>query len=198
MLKRQPRSTGTGWGRTLPIVAVFVVLAVFAFQSRHKAPVITSQVPVPAGTAAWEVYFSPSGGCTDAIVDALAGAKRTVLVQAYSFTSRPIAEALIDAKGRGVAVQVILDRSNLTAHSSADDDLFGSNIPTFIDSAHAIAHNKVMVIDDETVITGSFNFTRAAEERNAENLLILRSRDLAKRYTDNWQTHKDHSEAYER
>lgn len=69
-------------------------------------------------------------------------------------------------------------------------------IPTFIDAEHAIAHNKIMVIDKETVITGSFNFTKAAEEKNAENLLILKSKELAKVYIDNWKKHKAHSQEY--
>ena len=53
-----------------------------------------------------------------------------------------------------------------------------------------------MIIDGETVITGSFNFSKAAEERNAENLLIIRDRELAGRYTANWKVHEGHSEAY--
>jgi phosphatidylserine/phosphatidylglycerophosphate/cardiolipin synthase-like enzyme len=61
---------------------------------------------------------------------------------------------------------------------------------------HAIVHNKVMVIDGETVITGSFNFTKAAEESNAENLLIIRDRKLASLYMKNWQEHVKHSEVY--
>jgi phosphatidylserine/phosphatidylglycerophosphate/cardiolipin synthase-like enzyme len=71
-----------------------------------------------------------------------------------------------------------------------------SNIPVKIDAAHAIAHNKVIVIDEEIVITGSFNFTKAAEEKNAENLLVIRDKKLAERYTENWQEHERHSEAY--
>ena len=69
-------------------------------------------------------------------------------------------------------------------------------IPTYIDAEHQIAHNKIMVLDKETVITGSFNFTKAAEEKNAENLLILKSKELAKVYIDNWNKHKAHSQAY--
>jgi phosphatidylserine/phosphatidylglycerophosphate/cardiolipin synthase-like enzyme len=53
-----------------------------------------------------------------------------------------------------------------------------------------------MIIDKETVITGSFNFTKAAEQRNAENLLILYSKELAERYIDNWNRHKLHSQEY--
>ncbi len=59
-----------------------------------------------------------------------------------------------------------------------------------------IAHNKIMVIDANTVVTGSFNFTKAAEERNAENVLIIRNRDLAARYIGNWNKHAKHSEPY--
>lgn len=71
-----------------------------------------------------------------------------------------------------------------------------NNIGMGTDSAHAIAHNKVMVIDGETVITGSFNFTKAAEGNNAENLLIINDRKLASLYTKNWQNHAKHSEVY--
>jgi len=68
---------------------------------------------------------------------------------------------------------------------------------TKIDAQHAIAHNKVIIIDGETVITGSFNFTKAAEEKNAENLLVIRDKKLAELYIKNWQEHEKHSEVYE-
>jgi phosphatidylserine/phosphatidylglycerophosphate/cardiolipin synthase-like enzyme len=143
-----------------------------------------------------EVYFSPHGGCTDAIIRELNKANNTILVQAYSFTSAPIAKALLNAHKRGVKVEVILDKSQSTEKYSSADFLVNSGIRTYIDAAHAIAHNKVMVIDGETVITGSFNFTRAAEENNAENLLIIHEKKLAERYTRNWQEHGQHSEIY--
>jgi len=69
-----------------------------------------------------------------------------------------------------------------------------SGIPTFIDAAHAIAHNKVIIVDETTVIGGSFNFSKKAEEKNAENLLIVRSAGQARLYKDNWNRHKEHSE----
>jgi hypothetical protein len=96
-------------------------------------------------------------------------AKRTILVQAYSFTSAPIAKALLDAHTRGVQVQVILDTSQRNEKYSSADFLANQGVPTTIDANHAISHNKVMIIDGETVITGSFNFTKAAQEKNAEN-----------------------------
>ena len=152
----------------------------------------------PAGTAPpIEVYFSPKGGCTEAIVKELDAAKSMVLVQAYSFTSVRIAKALVDAHKRGVDVRVILDRSQRTEKYSEADFLVNMGIPTWIDAKHAIAHNKIMVIDGETMLTGSFNFTTAAEEHNAENLLVIRSSELATKYTSNWKAHLEHSEKYE-
>jgi len=145
---------------------------------------------------AWHVYFSPNHGATKAVVDALAAAKETVLVQAYSFTSAPIAKALVEAHARGVDVQVILDQKETGSRYSSADFVAHAKIATLIDGAHAIAHNKVMVIDGQAVITGSFNFTTAAEQRNAENLLVIHDRALAARYTANWQAHAAHSIRY--
>lgn len=144
-----------------------------------------------------QVYFSPKGGCTEAIIQQIDQAKSEILVQAYSFTSQPIAKALLGAHKRGIKVQAILDKSQRKEKYTSATFLANVGIPTYIDSAHAIAHNKVMIIDRETVITGSFNFTKAAEERNAENLLIIKSKDLAKPYIDNWNQHKGHSDAYQ-
>ena len=145
-----------------------------------------------------QVYFSPDGGCTEAIVRELGKAKSTVLVQAYSFTSAPIAKALVDAEKRGVKIQVILDKRERREKYTEADFLLHAGVPTWIDAKHAIAHNKVMVIDGETVITGSFNFTKAAEEHNAENLLILHDKALAAKYAANWQDHATHSKPYSR
>jgi phosphatidylserine/phosphatidylglycerophosphate/cardiolipin synthase-like enzyme len=151
---------------------------------------------VTLNNAHTQVYFSPDGGCTEAIIKEIGKARREILVQAYSFTSAPVAKALLDAHHRGVMVVAILDKSQRRERYTSATFLANSAIPTYIDDAHAIAHNKVMVIDAATVITGSFNFTRAAEERNAENLLILHSKDLARLYTENWRKHREHSQPY--
>ena len=150
---------------------------------------------IPRGV---QVYFSPHGGTTDAVVGVLGQATNTVLVQAYSFTSAPIARALVDAKRRGLDVRVILDKSQRTEKYSEADFLQHEGIPTQIDAEHAIAHNKIMVIDSYLVLTGSFNFTKAAEENNAENLLVLNDPALAKRYIDNWYVHERHCDPYNR
>ena len=153
------------------------------------------QASIPDGV---QVYFSPNGGATDAVVNALDHATNTVLVQAYSFTSAPIAKALVDAHRRGLNVQVLLDRSQRTEKYSEADFLKNNGIPTLIDAQHAIAHNKIILIDGYIVLTGSFNFTKAAEEHNAENLLVINDAVLARQYLENWHAHERHAESYER
>lgn len=156
---------------------------------------ILSQLPAFAATNI-SVHFSPDGGCTKAITNELAKATNSILVQAYSFTSAPIAGALRDARRRGVKVTVILDKSQKSEKYSSADFLKNAGVFTYIDSKHAIAHNKIIIVDHSTVITGSFNFTKAAEEKNAENLLVIRDKELADRYRVNWINHYDHSEEY--
>lgn len=143
-----------------------------------------------------EVYFSPRGGCTEAIVKHLAKAEKAIYVFAYSFTSPAITQALIDAQARGVEVVVILDKSQSRGQGAAGSTLRDAGVRVYIDSAHAIAHNKVMLVDGHTLITGSFNFTKAAEERNAENLVVLESPEAVGLYEEEFRKHLGHSLAY--
>jgi len=144
------------------------------------------------------VYFSPNGGAMEAIVREVDRAQSEILVQAYSFTSAPIAKAIVKAHRRGVRVSVILDKSQKGEGYSSATFFSNAGVETLIDDKHAIAHNKVMVIDGAIVITGSYNYTQAAESRNAENLLVIRSRELAEVYRKNWFAHRDHSVAFGR
>ena len=169
------------------ILILFIAILLFA----SPTPILSQEK-----STTWSVFFSPKGGCTEAIIKELDRSETSVLVQAYSFTSAPIAKALLNAHKRGVKVEVILDKSQRREKYSSADFMANSGIPTKIDAVHAIAHNKVMVIDGEVVITGSFNFTRAAEEKNAENLLVIRDKALAAKYLKNWQEHAMHSEVY--
>jgi phosphatidylserine/phosphatidylglycerophosphate/cardiolipin synthase-like enzyme len=167
---------------------VFLLLSLV---SKKLTPLIT--------TARVAVYFSPQGGATDAVVQAIGAAQTQILVQAYSFTSAPIAKALVEAHKRGVKVLAVLNKSNVTQNYSAATFLVNVGIPTLIDAEHAIAHSKVMVIDNATVITGSFNFSKAAEEKNVENLLVLTEAPaLVQAYTANIQAHAAHSQPYSR
>jgi len=141
------------------------------------------------------VYHSPKGGCADAILRELKQARREVLVQAYSFTSKPIAEALIEVKKRGARVEIVLDQSNEEEPYSQLPLLVGEGLAPLIDAHHAIAHNKVMIVDRRTLITGSFNFTHQAEHENAENLLVIKGHpELIASYRQSFTAHKGHSQ----
>jgi Phosphatidylserine/phosphatidylglycerophosphate/cardiolipin synthases and related enzymes len=175
------------------IVLLFAILLPLACAS-PSVPVSAVSVAPPA----INVYFSPLGSATEAVVRELGNAKQEILVQAYSFTSAPIAKALVDAHKRGVKVTVVLDRSQRSTKYSSADFVNNAGIPTYIDAKHAIAHNKIMIIDGATLITGSFNFTKAAEEKNAENLLVIKGdTELVKKYLANFEEHLGHSEKYE-
>ena len=120
-------------------------------------------------------------------------------MQAYGFTNTAIAKALLDASKRGVQVRVVLDKSQETEKYTSATFLANAGVPVRIDADFAIAHNKVMILDEETIITGSFNFTKAAEERNAENVLVIRgNKELARLYLHNWQWRWEASVAYKR
>jgi len=142
-----------------------------------------------------EVLFEPGDDTDAAIGAAIDGARTQILVQAYIFTSRPIAKALVRAAARGVDVRVLADAGNhREPRRNALPMLVEAGIPVALEVDYPNAHNKVIVIDPEggqpAVVTGSYNFTWTAEHRNAENLLILRGNPaLARRYAENWHRH---------
>ncbi|CAM4397109.1 MAG: Phospholipase D [Legionellaceae bacterium] len=138
--------------------------------------------------ATYEVCFIPGQNCTNTIVKTIDMAKDSIYVMAYSFTSTPIAKALSLAYKRGIKVHVILDKSQQRTRYSSATYLYNQGIPVFIDYKPTISHNKVMIIDKQSVITGSFNFTKTAQEKNAENVIILTDKQIAKRYLANWYT----------
>lgn len=195
MAKTAPRKLTRG-GRHSVRFFILVVWGLFSFLVFCADPHAYAEIVTLNGIKT-EVYFSPYGGAELAIVRAIDKAQRNIRVLAYSFTSQPIEDALIRASMRNVSVKIILDKSQRNGKGSRLQTLFDSGIPVFIDKSHAIAHNKVIIIDRKRVITGSFNFTAAAEKRNAENLLILHSRNLAREYLKDFQEHLEHAQRVE-
>lgn len=139
------------------------------------------------------VRFSPLGGIHAAILDRIHAATLTIHVQAYELTAPRIIAALKSAKARGVAVSIIVDASNTRRHSNLYSVLVPTGIPIAVDERHHIAHDKVLILDAFTVITGSANFTNVAEYRNAENIVIIDHLPTTALYTANWLRHFAHS-----
>jgi phosphatidylserine/phosphatidylglycerophosphate/cardiolipin synthase-like enzyme len=165
-----------------------------ARQTPPALPEVRTPPALPArGTV--QLAFTPWDNAEAMIVECIRRAKQQILVQAFSFTSRVLANALIAARKRGVDVQVLADREQtFSGESSRIPDLADAGIAVTLDVRYQSAHNKVMVIDagtaDAAVITGSYNWTYAAQYKNAENVLILRGNpDIVSAYAANWRRH---------
>lgn len=148
--------------------------------------------------ASYRLCFNPDGdSCEELLLESIRAARRSLHVQAYYFTSAPLAQAVKQAKDRGVDVQVILDKSQIDDKYTSATYLKNAGVPVFIDTKPAIAHNKVMIFDGRAVFTGSYNFTKSAEKRNTENGLLIRDdAALVKAYLDNWKARFALSEPY--
>jgi phosphatidylserine/phosphatidylglycerophosphate/cardiolipin synthase-like enzyme len=181
-------------------IPVFLLFACGNALALQPAPPL---VPF-AATGTIQYAFTPDDRADDMIVAAIARAREQVLVQAFSFTHRRIAEALIRARSRGVEVSVIVDyEQTYQIETSMVRDIADAGVPVLLDAQHASAHNKIMVIDggsaDCAVVSGSYNFTHAAQFRNAESVVILRGNPpLCAAFRRNWDRHKTHSSPYER
>lgn len=171
--------------RRAPILLLLFAANVATVEARQPAPAVADTV----------VYFSPWDDAEGALVAAIREARRQVLVQAYLLTSRTIARELIAAHERGVDVRVLADAAQAGRGNDRQlQALATAGVPVALEDRYAAAHHKVMVVDAEAarpvLLTGSYNFTWAAQARNAENLLRVRGdAPLARRYAANWLRH---------
>lgn len=137
------------------------------------------------------VMFAPQDNVQGEIARQLRLAKQLVLVQAYLLTDNKISDALIAAHKRGVRVQVLMDAERERTSSGSDARrLSDAGILVRLETQYENAHNKIILIDKKTLITGSYNFTYTAQHKNAENVLFIQNApQLLRRYTDNWEAH---------
>jgi phosphatidylserine/phosphatidylglycerophosphate/cardiolipin synthase-like enzyme len=167
-----------------------LVIAVFIFglllgatlgivYSRYSAPYTEPHAP------AYDVYFSPRGGCAEAVTYWIGRANQSIHVLMFIFSLDSIADALISAHKRGVEVKVVFDKSQSYTQYPV---LQAAGIEVRNDTNwEGIMHNKVAIIDYRIVITGSFNWTNTAENNNNENLIVIHSAEVASRYESEFQ-----------
>lgn len=144
-----------------------------------------------------QVWFSPEGGVKQAVIDAADRAHKKIYVAAYKLESPGIAQALINAARRGVSVEVVLDAKKMHSKASRKKELSEAGIPVYADNMHKTFHDKFMVVDGLRVATGSFNYKDSSDTRNAENLVLIESSDLAARYEADWEKPRNESVRYE-
>ena len=146
--------------------------------------------PALVGSNEISLCFTPPTGCAKVISNLISQAKESVYLQAYGITSNEIVGELVAAHNRGIKVRVLLDKSNLSDKYSKMQQMMDSGIDVSIDKVSGIAHNKVIILDERKVITGSFNFTKSADTRNAENVIIVNDKEVASKYLQNWFSRK--------
>lgn len=129
-----------------------------------------------------EAYFSPDDDALTGILRTLDRAEEQVIVMAYTLTADPIADALIELALAGMDVRVLVEADQIRSAGNDFERLMESGVDARKDGNPYNMHHKVILVDGQIVITGSYNFTRSAEERNDENILIIKDEDLAGRY----------------
>ncbi len=198
------------------VISAFILTFINTFAAtptdiQTSTPPLIKNQNLFAANSSYEVCFTPDQNCTQDIINLINSAQTQIRMQIYSFTSKPIARALVQAQKRGVDVQVIYDRSDASDESSANARsdykkypysgfslqpyLTKNHIAGFIDPAVGIAHNKVIIVDSQMIETGSFNYTKSAQINNAENILIINSKPLAQAYLSNWDARRKISTA---
>lgn len=164
-----------------PAPTVVVAAREPALPSASQALATSPSTPVYAAA------FTP-GQALPLVLDTIRNAKSTLLVSAYSFTSKPVATALRDAQRRGVQVFVVDDAGEAAKGYSAARFLANERVPVRTNGRYALQHNKFIVADGAVVQTSSFNYTSSAAERNAENVLVVGNAPaLATQYGREWR-----------
>ena len=130
-----------------------------------------------------DTYFSPDDGSASQIIDAIQNAEKSVYFMAFSFTSDGIAQSIIEAANAGGTVAGVFEESQYHSNTGTEfDNLLAAGLDVRLDGNERNMHHKVFIIDGEIVITGSYNFSRSAEERNDENTLIIYNSEIATQY----------------
>ncbi len=130
-----------------------------------------------------ETYFSPDDGVSDVIVDLINSAQESIFFMAFSFTSDSISEALQARTAEGVVVAGVMDESQIRSNQGGEFDVLSqAGLDIRKDGIEGLMHHKVFIIDEKIVITGSYNFSRSAEERNDENIIVIYNTDIAREF----------------
>ena len=130
-----------------------------------------------------KVYFSPGTDCLNAITDSLRNAKRKARICVFTISDNRIVDAIKEMQLNGVDIKIISDNDKRFDIGNDIEYIARLGIDVKLDTTHAHMHHKFAVIDDTITITGSYNWTRSAETKNYENILVTDSKDVAKIYT---------------
>lgn len=156
---------------------------------------LTLSVALPAAAApSVQAGFSPEGSALQLVLNTIDTARQSIRLMGYSFTSPEVVKSLVAAKQRGVDVKIVLDEkgNRSKASQAAMNIVVNAGIPLRTNGHYAIMHDKVIIEDNQTVEAGSFNFSRAADRSNSENVMVVHDVPaLAQTYLEHWQSRWD-------
>ena len=168
--------------------------------TRHALAAIAIAIAITSTahgiTADIQLFFSPRGGCADAAVKAIAAATTSMDIMAYSISEPRITAAIKEAKARGIKCRMVVNPTQESPVESSANAIAQSGVETRTDTIERLMHTKAIIIDAKIVICGSFNFSTAAENENAEAMMIVTDETIAKRYTEHFNEHWNHSRPF--
>ncbi|GAB3822045.1 phospholipase D-like domain-containing protein [Pontibacter rugosus] len=127
-------------------------------------------------------YFSPGGDCLHAILESINNASHSLKICVFTISDDRISRAIQEAHRRGVKVKIITDNEKLYDLGSDIRSLAEAGLPIRVDITHNHMHHKFAIIDNQAILTGSYNWTRSAANYNHENVLITHDRDTVLAY----------------
>lgn len=129
-----------------------------------------------------EICFAPEDNCSQQVIELLKTAKSSIRFMAFSFTQQEIAAIIIQQAISGIDIQGVIESQMSVTSYSVYDELLEANINVIKDKNPDAMHHKIIIIDDEIVLLGSYNFTRNGDLMNDENLLIIHNKEIAGMY----------------
>ena len=172
--------------RSVRIAENFLIEFDEMFQNDLFGPDIRAATPHPRMTIKGvpvEVYFSPDDKVAEHLLDLLRAAQRSIYFMAFSFTADDLADAILERAQKGVVVAGVMEEAQVKSNSGSDYDRFlQAGLDVRLDSNPRNMHHKVILIDGETVITGSYNFSNRAEKDNDENVVVIHDPAIADQF----------------
>lgn len=153
------------------------------FSSNRFGPNVVPQTPNPTVTiddTRMDVYFSPDDGVLNALVALLSAAEESIYFLAFSFTSDALGDIVREKAQAGLTIAGVMDREQILSNRGTEFDPFRqAKLDVLIDGIDGQMHHKVFIVDEKIVVLGSYNFSKNAEERNDENIIIVYNEDIA-------------------
>jgi phosphatidylserine/phosphatidylglycerophosphate/cardiolipin synthase-like enzyme len=130
-----------------------------------------------------DVYFSPDDHVQAALIDLLDSARSSIYFLAYSFTADPLGQAIRLRALAGVQVSGVMEAEQVASNEGTEYDAFrAAGLDVHLDGNPGQMHHKVMIIDEQIVVMGSYNFTASAETSNDENVVVIYDPEIASQY----------------